>query len=402
MRRIRASSSQLAVLLLARIALDLDFQSITLYFSILSESYNIQIWLMGFLVSVYSISILLSPIFGGLSDQYGRKRFLIIGLILFAMSSWFMVVAQDWNQIMAARVLAGLSKAIFLPSLLAELGDKYSYEKRSRAMGIVRLSWPITFIFGVPLVGYSIEYLSWRIPFIVLGILALSTSVLILLIDSPKGETSNKKPTMKRSIELFKKVALNRSALSGLLLMFFAVGAIQGIFAFFPVWMETKFQIKETSIGIILAFMGVGTLFGTLLATWFGDRIGPKQCAISGLIVAACSMILLSNFSFNHSFVIIWLILLGTAFDFSMTEVPVLLTQVASDSKGTILSLNQALTAGASAIGSALSGLIWINFGYPVLGLLFAITAFIGALIGYFYIKIVPELKEPDFTFGSD
>ncbi|MFX0013953.1 MAG: MFS transporter [Promethearchaeota archaeon] len=390
MRRIKSSSSQLIILLLARIAFDLDFQSITLYFSTLSESYNVQIWLMGFLVSVYSISILLSPIFGNLSDQYGRKRFLTIGLILFGISSWFMVITQNWFQIILARAFTGLSSAIFLPSLLAQLGDNYSYEKRSRAMGLVRLSWPITFIFGVPLVGYSIEHLNWRIPFIILGFLAVITCVLIIFMDSPISEISNQ-PTMKKSIDLFKTVLLNRNALSGLLLTFFAVGAIQGIFAFFPVWMETTFQIEETYIGIVLSFMGIGTLFGTLLATWFGDKIGPKQCSISGLIVAACCMVLLSNFSFNISFVIVWLILLGTAFDFSMTEVPVLLTQVSSGSKGTVLSFNQALNAGASALGSALSGIIWISFGYGTIGVLFAITAFTGALIGYFNIKVVPE-----------
>ncbi|UCG01146.1 MAG: MFS transporter [Candidatus Heimdallarchaeota archaeon] len=398
----RSSSAQLAILLLARIALDLDFQSITLYFSTLSESFNIQIWLMGFLVSVYSIFILLSPVFGSLSDQYGRRNFLTIGLVIFAISSGLMAVAQDWLFILIARALAGLGKAIFLPALLAELGDQYTYETRSRAMGFVRLSWPITFIFGVPLVGYSIEHLSWRFPFIILGLLALSSCVLIYLIDSTSDEIPNQGALVEQSLKLFKRVVSNKSALSGLLLMFFAVGAIQGIFAFFPIWMETKFQIKETSISVILAFMGVGTLFGTLLATWLGDRIGPKRCTISGLMIAATCMILLSHFSFNHIFVIFWLILLGTSFDFAMSEVPVLLTQVASNSKGTVLSINQALNASASALGSGLSGLIWISYGYSTIGLIFSSTAFVGALIGYLNIQVSPDPESSKSQLGNN
>ena len=396
MKRVKSPSAKLTILLLARIALDLDFQSITLYFSTLSESFNVQLWLMGFLVSIYSIFILFSPVFGSLSDQYGRRRFLTIGLIVFAISSGLMAISQNWSLILIARAMAGLGKAIFLPALLAELGDQYSYEKRSRAMGFVRLSWPITFIFGVPLVGYSIEYLSWRFPFIVLGLLALCSSVLINLMESTNNESHLQGPILEQSLYLFKRVISNRSALSGLLLTFFAVGAIQGIFAFFPIWMETEFQIKEASIGVILAFMGVGTLFGTLLATWIGDTIGPKRCVIVGLLIAACCMICLSQFSFNHLFVIFWLILLGTAFDFSMSEVPVLLTQVASASKGTVLSINQALNAGASAIGSGLSGILWTNFGYSVIGIVFSGTAFLGALIGYFNIQenFNPELEE--------
>ncbi|MFX1285959.1 MAG: MFS transporter [Promethearchaeota archaeon] len=391
MRHIRSSSAQLGILLLARLAFDLDFQSIILYFSTFSTSFNVEVWLMGFIISTYSIFILLSPIFGNLSDQYGRRKFLTSGLVIFALSSSLMVISQDWIQVLVARGLAGLSSAIFMPALLAELGDNYSYEKRSRAMGFVRLSWPITFIIGVPLVGYTIEYLNWRLPFIVLTVLAVSSGLLITLIEPSTDKSNDQKPTVKQSVNLFKIVLLDRSALSGLILSFFAVGAIQGILAFFSVWMETEFQIKESSVSVIYAFMGVGTLFGTLLATWIGDNIGPKKCVIVGLAIAAGCMILLSHFSFNTLFVMFWLILLGTAFDFSMTEVPVLLTQITPKSKGTVLSLNQALNAGATSLCAALSGVIWSNYGYTVIGLVFATMGFIGALIGYFNIRIKSE-----------
>ncbi len=390
MPRIRSHKSQLLVLLLARTALDLDFQSITLYFASFSESFNVEIWLMGFVISVYSICVLLSPIFGNLSDQYGRRLFLVLGLIVFAISSGFMVVAQDWIQILVSRALAGLGTAIFLPSLLAELAESYAYEKRTRVMGFVRLSWPLTFIFGVPLVGYSIEHLDWRLPFAVLAVFALTTGLLITLLDSSRDKCQTHKPIAKKSRDLFKMVLSDRSALSGLLLALFAVGSIQGIFAFFPVWMETDFHIKETAISFILSFMGAGTLIGTLLATGIGDKFGSKNSVILGLSIAASCMVFLSHFSFtNPLFVVFWLLLLGTTFDFSMTVVPVLLTHITSEAKGTILSLNQALNASASAIGSAISGILWYNFGYQVIGLFFGCSAFIGALIGLFNIKII-------------
>ena len=400
MSRFRSSSTPLYILLLARIAIDLDFLSITLYFSTFSTVFDVEIWLMGFVISVYSICILFSPVFGIISDQYGRRRFLLLGLVIFSFSSGIMVIAQDWIQVLIARAFSGVATAIFMPSLLAELADTYSYRKRTRAMGLVRLSWPLTFIVGVPLVGYSIEHLDWRFPFVVLSFLALVAGILIIL-TGPSGKKIHKqRPTAKKSLKLVKRVLSDRNAFSGLLLMMFAVGAIQGIFAFFPVWMETGLLIEETSISIILAFMGGGTLIGTLLATGIGDKIGPKRCAIIGLIPAAGCMIFLSNFSFRNPLLIVfWLILLGTAFDFSMTVVPVLLTQIASDAKGTILSLNQSLNAGAAALGSAFSGILWINFGYPTIGLFFGCIAFLGALIGFFKIEI--EEKEDDFIIDE-
>lgn len=345
---------------------------------------------MVFLISIYSIFTLFSPIFGSLSDQYGRKGFLILGLIVFILSSLIMAGAQTWAHILIARALAGLANAIFLPILLAQLGDSYSYEERTRAMGLVRLAWPITFIFGAPLVGFSIEYLNWRLPYVIMVIVALIMVGAIYQLDFPKRDLKSQKHTVKANIDLYSRVILNRSAVAGLLMMLLAVGAIQGIFAFFPAWMETEFQLGESAISTIYSFMGVGTLFGTALATWIGGRFGPKQGAVTGLALAAGCMFLLSHFSYSPIFVIFWLLVLGTSFDFSVTVSPVLLTQLAPEAKGTIMSLNGALKGGAIAISTALSGLIWVHYGgYMAIGLYCASIAILGAIIGFFAIKVV-------------
>lgn len=367
---------------------------IILFFSTFSKTYHVEISLMGFLIALFSIFTLLSPVFGNLSDQYGRKRFLTLGLTVFAIGSGLMALAQNWMHVLIARALSGLATAIFYPALLAILGDKYSYEKRTRAMGLVRLSWPIAFVLGVPLVGYSIEHLNWRLPFVILTVIALVTAVIINLMDSFKEKTDHQQPTARLEFRHFKTVLLNRSALSGLLLMLLAAGSIEGIFAYFPTWMETRFQIGETEISLVYAFMGLGTLFGTLLAAGIGDKIGPKRCAITGLTVATGCMVLLSNFSPIPILVILWLILLGTSFDLSMTVIPVLLTQSASDAKGTVLSLNQALNALGTSVGAALSGILWMNYGYAVLGMFFASTSLMGAVIGYINIQVEGETEQ--------
>lgn len=371
--------------------IDLDFQAIILFFGVFRDTFNIEIWVLGFLISIYSIFTLLSPIFGSLSDQYGRRAFINLGLLLFALSSLLMIFAQSWIHLFIARALAGLAGGIFLPILLAELGDFSSYEKRTYSMGIVRLSWPITFMIGIPLVGFTIENFDWRFPFLLMGLFAIIiAAIMIIFTKSFENKISDRKTLTLAKFDLFKRVLLDRSAISGLILMLFAVGSIQGIFAYFSVWLESDFQLGETDISIIYAFMGLGTLFGTLLATGFGDKFGTRFCTILGLIVAAGCMIVLSNFSFNSLYVILWLVFLGTAFDFSMTAGPALLTQI-TDIKGTILSINQALNAAATAVGTAISGLLWIYFGYPMIGLFFGFTALIGALIGFLGIRVSDE-----------
>ena len=209
--------------------------------------------------------------------------------------------------------------------------------------------------------------------------------------DFPKREFEDQKMTKNSKLDLFKKVLLNRSAVAGLVMILLAVGAIQGIFVYFPTWMETEFHLGESAISTIYSFMGLGTLFGTVLATWIGDKFGSKQSAVTGLAIAAVCMFLLSHFSFTPFFVIFWLILLGTTFDFSVTVNPVLLTQLAPNEKGTIMSLNGALKGGAIAISTAICGLIWAHYNYMVIGIFCASLAIIGAAIGFFVIKVIEE-----------
>jgi len=394
MTKTSSSSSQLWLFFFAQIVFFADFQNIILYFRTFSETFNIDYIYMGFLVSIYSIFTLSSPIFGSLSDLYGRKGFLLLGLILFTLSSLIIAIAQIWEHILIARALAGLASAIFLPILLAQLGDSFSYKERTRAMGLVRLAWPFTFIIGPPLVGYCIEHINWRLPHVIMGFGAVIMLMGIYKFDFPKREFKGQIKTKNSTLDLFTSVLLNRSAVAGLVMILLAVGAIQGIFVYFSTWMETEFQLGESAISTIYSFMGVGTLFGTVLATWIGDKFGPKQCAVTGLSIAAGCMLLLSHFSYNPIFVIFWLILLGTSFDFSVTVNPVLLTQLAPKEKGTIMSLNGALKGGAIAISTALCGLIWAQYNYMAIGIYCASLAISGAVIGFFAIKVKAEQCE--------
>lgn len=394
MTKISSSSLQLWIFFFAQIVFFADFQNIILYFRTFSETFNIDYIYMGFLVSIYSIFTLSSPIFGSLSDLYGRKGFLLLGLILFILSSLIIAIAQIWEHILIARALAGLASAIFLPILLAQLGDSFSYKERTRAMGLVRLAWPFTFIIGPPLVGYCIEHINWRLPHVMMGIGAAIMLMSLYKFDFPKREFEGQIRTKNSTLDLFTRVLLNRSAVAGLVMILLAVGAIQGIFVYFSTWMETEFQLGESAISTIYSFMGVGTLFGTVLATWIGDKFGPKQCAVTGFSVAAGCMLLLSHFSYNPIFVIFWLILLGTSFDFSITVNPVLLTQLAPNEKGTIMSLSGALKGGAIAISTALCGLIWAQYNYMAIGIFCASLAITGAVIGFLAIKVKEEQCE--------
>src|SRR6202012_5825440 len=88
-------------------------------------------------INAYLLPLSALLLLGGVAgDKMGRKRFLIVGIGIFAASSVGCAVAGSLPQFLLCRGLQGIGAAILLPNSLAILGASYSGEARGRAIGI--------------------------------------------------------------------------------------------------------------------------------------------------------------------------------------------------------------------------------------------------------------------------
>ncbi|GAB3891048.1 hypothetical protein GCM10027612_36260 [Microbispora bryophytorum subsp. camponoti] len=74
--------------------------------------------------------------FGVLGDRYGRKRMLMVGMVLFGLASLASAYAQDPMQLIAARALMGLGGAAIMPATLAIISNVFPIHERGKAIGI--------------------------------------------------------------------------------------------------------------------------------------------------------------------------------------------------------------------------------------------------------------------------
>ena len=122
MTKTASSSLQLWLFFFAQIVFFADFQNIIFFFRTFSESFYIDYIYMGFLVSIYSIFTLLSPIFGSLSDLYGRKGFLLLGLILFTLSSLIIFNSSNMGAYYNSSCSCRISKCNFPSNIISTTG----------------------------------------------------------------------------------------------------------------------------------------------------------------------------------------------------------------------------------------------------------------------------------------
>jgi EmrB/QacA subfamily drug resistance transporter len=104
---------------------------------------------------------------GALGDRYGRRNVFLIGGALFLFASLLAGFADDLPTMLSARFLQGLAEALILPNGLTIVGQAYSLEKKSKAIGIWSGSIAVISAVGPAIAGLLLDRLDWRVAFFI-------------------------------------------------------------------------------------------------------------------------------------------------------------------------------------------------------------------------------------------
>jgi EmrB/QacA subfamily drug resistance transporter len=118
---------------------------------------------LSWIVSAYLItSTSATPIYGKLSDIYGRRAMLLPAIVLFVIASVLCGMAQSLLQLILFRALQGLGGAGLMSMAQAVIADVVAPRERGRYQGYMAGTWGIASIAGPILGGYMTDHLSWR------------------------------------------------------------------------------------------------------------------------------------------------------------------------------------------------------------------------------------------------
>ncbi|GGJ00704.1 MFS transporter [Paenibacillus hunanensis] len=316
---------------------------------------------IGLLVAAYGITqFLLSPITGRQSDHYGRKIFIVTGMIVFAIAKLIFAVGDVLWMLYVSRLLEGVAAALIVPPMMAYVADITTTEKRARGNSLLSAAMSAGFIIGPGLGGLLAEY-GTRIPlWVAAGAAMISVMFSIVCLPESLSRSHRQVARAGRTLQpsLFKQYAKSLQSKYAplfilVLVMTFGLANFESVLG---LYVTKRFQFSPQYIAIILT---TGAVIGVMMQMFlvartikqFGEQKTIKACL---LITSLAYIVLLLATHF-------WSILLLTSAIFFATAMlrPALNTQLskmAGDEQGYVAGMNNAYMSMGNIIGPLLAG----------------------------------------------
>ena len=324
---------------------------------------------------------------GYLADKLGRKKTIILGLILFALNSYLFVIGNSFPFFLTLLVISGASIGIFKTGALALVGDiSLSTSEHTTIMNTVEGFFGVGAIIGPAIVARLLTSgFSWKWLYVIAGTICVLLIITALLVKYPKTlKTMDEPIDFKRTMRMMR----NPYALGFSLGIFLYVAAECAVY----VWMPTlltgysgSFAFMATyAISVFFVLRALGRFLGAWVLAHFS---WTSVMALFSLAILICfAGAITGGLSFA-----IWLMPLSGLF-MSMVY-PTLNSKGIScfpkTEHGAVAGVILFFTCAAAALGPLAMGAVSDAFGHPkygfVLAIVFAALLFVGLLLNWIY-----------------
>jgi len=365
--------------------------------------------------SAYMIAMVVAtPIFGKLSDMFGRKRFFLLGIALFLLGSILCGTAQNMEQLITYRALQGIGGGALMPIVFTIIFDLFPQEKRGKMMGLFGAVFGLSSVFG-PIMGATItDNISWRWIFYInvpigvlsflfilagyressdrrkqaidwLGAILLAAGILCLMFGLELGGTDGWAWSSWRTISLFVasgavlllflwaegkaadpiiKLSLfkGRVFTSSMMISILYGGVMIAAATYIPLFIQGVFHKTATQTSTVLTPMMLGVVVSSQIGGRFATKFRFRDAMVASALtlLAGCALLgFAMDLSSTRLVITLYMIVvgLGMGISFSLLNLSTL-SSVPPQYKGSASSLITFFRTIGSALGVTVFGAI--------------------------------------------
>ncbi len=331
---------------------------------------------LGILFASYAMGNILAALpFGLVSDRFGRRPFLVFGMLAMAGAFVLYAYSTTYSALFLSRFLDGVTAAANWSVGLALVADIYPAGERGKGMGTVMAVMGAGSIAGPALGGVLNDWIGYKAPFLLVALICVAGGVFALLCrelrDLPHGTTEADYGRMARSVLAYPGMVL---VIVVVMMGTVSLGLLEPLF---PVFLQENMGLGSTGIGLLFALTVLAYSVSSPIAGKLADRMGKRSLMAWGLLATAVVTPLLV-FSRNLALTAVLFALSGVCIAlFETPTLPFIADRITggedSEVYGTAFGIFNMAWAIGYLIGPAAGGFLAQKHGLPTTMIVFSV-----------------------------
>lgn len=265
-------------------------------------------------VTVYMLGLAIGFIpVGVMADAWGRKRVLLTCLAVVVATSVLCAIAPNVTFLLVARFLQGLAACGCMVLSYAVAADCFRGAKLTSVSGLLGAAWGLAPVIAPAVGGVLVQYMSWRVVFTLVAVLAALVSGLVATALPETLEAQNRTPIAVRATSRAVVDTVRNPVFGCFVLIFGLLAAAQLAFGVAgPFLYQEQLGFQPAAYGAIALAVGAANLLGELACGYFAVRTSTRKLAFSALALfgAGTAVLLISGLTIGID---AWALTIGAA-----------------------------------------------------------------------------------------
>jgi len=242
-------------------------------------------------ISIFTLVLaIMQIVYGPLVDRSGRKRILLIGLVVYIIASLGCFLASNIETLLVFRALQAVGIAAGAVVAVTVIGDRFEGAERGRAMGSFQMMVALGPVVGPVVGGFIGEHVDFHYVFLLLAVVggvALLANAIWLQETRPSGG----EPRAFHPAE-YLDVLRNRSGLAIMLLSFVQYYAFYNYLVFMPRVLDTTYGLSASEKGLVFLPLSIAVVIGSFAGGRLLGRWRPQPMLVTTAALNALSLLL--------------------------------------------------------------------------------------------------------------